>query len=158
MRVTEEKQLQLGATPISKIKFDPHSRDDVPQILQGLQHIYITPKLKDPILKILESLIPEKEKGRPGMDMWTIFVLASLRVNLDWDYDRLQEMANEHSTIRKMLGHGAFDEDEKYKRQTLKDNLRLLTDTALLEINQIVINEGHTLLKKKVRRRLERAL
>ena len=150
MRVIEEKQLQLGTTPIGKIKFDIHSRDDIPQILIGLQHIYTTPTLRDPIFKLLENLVPDNvnnEKGRKGMDLWKIFVLATLRVNLNWDYDRLQEMANEHQTIRQMLGHGAFD-DKIYKLQTLKDNLKLITEEALLEINQIVVTGGHALLKK----------
>ena len=153
MRVIEEKQLQLGITPIEKIKFDTHSRDDIPQILIGLQHIYMTPTLRDPIFKLLENLVSDNvsnEKGRKGMDLWNIFVLATLRVNLNWDYDRLQEMANEHQTIRKMLGHGAFDDNKTYKLQTLKDNLKLITEQTLLEINQIVVTGGHTLLKKNL--------
>ena len=152
MRVIEEKQLQLGTTPIGKIKIDVQSRDDIPQILLGLQHIYVTPALRDPIFKLLETLIPDNinnEKGRKGMDLWKIFVLATLKVNLNWDYDRLQEMANEHQTIRQMLGHGIFDDDKIYKLQTLKDNLDLITEQALLDINQIVVTGGHTLLKKK---------
>ena len=152
MRVIEEKQRQLGATPIGKIKFDIQSRDDIPQILIGLQHIYVTPALRDPIFKLLETLIPDNvnnEKGRKGMDLWKVFVLATLRVNLNWDYDRLQEMANEHQTIRKMLGDGVLDDNKTYKLQTLKDNLQLITEQTLLDINKIVVTGGHTLLKKK---------
>jgi IS5 family transposase len=58
------------------------------------------------------------------MDLWRIFVMATLRVNLNWDYDRLQHMVNEHKTIRKMLGHGFFDDDCEYSLQTLKDQSR----------------------------------
>ena len=48
-------------------------------------------------------------------------------MNLNWDYDRLEEMANNHKTIRKMLGHGSFGDNYEYKLQTLKDNVYLLT-------------------------------
>lgn len=48
-----------------------------------------------------------------------------------------------------MLGHGMIDEDYEYKLQTLKDNVHLLTPEILDDINQIVIREGHTLVKKK---------
>ncbi len=75
-------------------------------------------------------------------------VLATLRVNLNWDYDRLQEMANQHRTIRQMLGHGSFDEQD-YKLQTLKDNVGLLDEQALQRINKVVVDAGHSLLKKK---------
>ena len=39
-------------------------------------------------------------KGRPGMDQWSILVLGSLRVGLNTDYDRILELANQHNTLR----------------------------------------------------------
>ena len=83
------------------------------------------------------------------MDLWTILVLGVLRVNLNWDYDRLEEMANNHKTIRKMLGHGSFGDDYEYKLQTIKDNVHLLTPEIVEKINQVVVQAGHSLLKKK---------
>jgi len=83
------------------------------------------------------------------MELWKIFVLGVLRVNLNWDYDRLHEMVNTHKTIRQMLGHGLWDDEVMYSLQTLKDNVRLLTPALLDEINQIVVNAGHGLVKKK---------
>jgi len=42
------------------------------------------------------------------------------------DYDRVQELANEHKTLPQMLGHAGWAEDERdrYALQTIKDNLR----------------------------------
>ena len=91
------------------------------------------------------------------MDLWRVFVLATLRVNLNWDYDRLQHMVNEHRTIRQMLGHGSFDDDYEYSLQTLKDNVHMLTPEILDEINQAIVNAGHGLVKKK-RQYLTRAV
>ena len=65
-------------------------------------------------------------KGRPGMEQWRILVLGTLRVALGADFDRIQELANEHRTLRMMLGHGTFD-DKNYRLQTLRDNLKLFT-------------------------------
>mgnify|MGYP006297472853 FL=1 len=58
-------------------------------------------------------------------------------------------MANNHKTLRQMLGHGMMDNDVTYPLQTLKDNVRLLTPEILDEINTLVVNEGHQLLMKK---------
>lgn len=151
MRQVFPQQLQLGQSDIAQIEFNARSRDDIPQILSGLQFIYVTPELREPVFTILKDLIPNKvsaEQGRPGMDLWKAFVLATLRVNLNWDYDRLLEMANQHKTIRQMLGHGLRDDGDAYKLQTIKDNVGLLDEASLDKINQIVVNAGHTLLKK----------
>ena len=78
--------------------------------------------------------------------------LATLRVNLNWDYDRLLEMANQHRSIRQMLGHGFWDDDDEYKLQTVKDNAALVDEASLQRINQLVVEAGHKLLKKKPRR------
>lgn len=47
-----------------------------------------------------------------------------------------------------MLGHGAF-EDVSYHVQTLKDNVSLLTPQLLGEINELIVQAGHVLVKKK---------
>ena len=152
MRQTLDNQLTFGAVDISQIKFDIKSRDDIPQVLKGLQYIYMQEKIRKKIFRVLEKKIaPEKDKknGRPGMELWKILVMGTLRLNLNWDYDRLHEMVNNHKTIRKMLGHNFFDKDEDYNLQTLKDNVKLLTPEILSEINKVVVDAGHALVKKK---------
>ena len=86
------------------------------------------------------------------MALWRILVLGVLRLNLNWDYDRLHEMVNQHRTIRQMLGHGLSDDAEIYHLQTLKDNVSLLTPEILDRINRVVVEAGHALVKKKERR------
>jgi hypothetical protein len=97
-------------------------------------------------------VIPEdtdSRNGRPGMDLWKILVMGTIRLNCNWDYDKLQEMVNNHRTLRQMLGHGMMDDDITYPLQTLKDNVRLLTPDILDKINTLVVQEGHKLLMKK---------
>ena len=148
-------QLKLGEVDISAIKFDLRSRDDIPKLLLGLQHIYCTAELRKQVFAILRELIPQGvdvENGRPGMYLWRIFVLGTLRLDCNWDYDRLQEMANHHKKIREMLGHGLSDAEYHYSLQTLKDNLSLFTPEVLDKINQVVVSAGHAFLGKKKRR------
>ncbi len=152
MRKIKALQFKIGEVPISEIQFDPRSRDDIPQLLRGLQHIYMTPSTRREVFGILEEMIPaevDKANGRPGMELWKVLVLGALRLNLDWNYDRLAEMANHHKQIRQMLGHGAFVEKNVYKLQTLKDNVSLLTPEILDRVNQVVVRAGHKLVKKK---------
>jgi hypothetical protein len=150
----------LGEEDIAKIKFNPRSRDDIPQLLTGLQHIYTTPELRQAVFNILEEVIPcragqgkegkaSKDKGRPGMEQWKILVLGVLRLGLNADYDRIHELANEHKTIRQMLGHGILDDEKEYDLQTVLDNVSLFTPELLARINREVVNAGHVLLKKK---------
>jgi hypothetical protein len=82
------------------------------------------------------------------MTLWSIFVCGVIRLDLNADYDRLQELVNQHITIRQMLGHGLFD-PTSYHYQTLKDNVTLFTPELLDKINQIVVAAGHELVKKK---------
>ncbi|MFT5727019.1 MAG: hypothetical protein ACI8PB_001151 [Desulforhopalus sp.] len=155
MRQVKYPQLRVGETPIAEIKINLKSRDDIPPLLLGLQHIYTTVDLRDKVFAILEGQIKpgtDKKNGRPGMELWKILVFGVLRLNLNWDYDRLVEMANNHKTIRFMLGHSSFNDDYEYKLQTLKDNVSLLTPEILDEINAIVLEAGHNLVKKKMRR------
>ena len=157
MRTVLSPQMAIGQTDIADIELDLCSRDDIPQILFGLQHIYTTPVLCEAVFSILEELVPKKvgndseepvrtDTGRPGMDQWKILVLGTLRLVLNADYNRIQELANQHRTIREMLGHGVLDEDQAYSLQTLQDNLTLFTPEILDRINQEVVRAGHSLV------------
>ena len=151
MRVVQNIQMTIGEVDISKINFDLKSRDDIPKILRGLQHLYTNVPLRTALFELLDSQIAPKVSkcnGRPGMTLWTIFVCGVIRLDLNCDYDRLHELVNHHNTVREMLGHGAFD-DVSYHFQTLKDNVSLLTPELLDEINQLVVQAGHGLVKKK---------
>ena len=151
MRVPTSPQLQLGQLDIASIDISSNSRDDIPQLLRGLQYLYCNDELREKIFNILEKLTPSTvniELGRPGMDWWKILV-GSLRLNLNCDFDRLHELVNQHRTIREMLGHGFLEDKREYKLQTIKDNVQLFTPEVLDEINQVVVNAGLKLKKKE---------
>lgn len=136
MRRIIDPQLKFGEQDISRIALDIRSRDDIPRILRALQYIYVAPEVRSQVFAILVEVLPrsadgkrvaDPEQSRPGMDQWKILVLGTLRLGLNADHDRLLELANQHATIRQMLGHGNWEDDTRYSLQTLKDNLRLFT-------------------------------
>jgi IS5 family transposase len=87
------------------------------------------------------------------MNLWVLFVLGTLRLGLNCDYDRLHDLANEHKTIRAMLGHGDWRDEHLYGLQKLRENFTLLTEDMLRKINIIVVDAGHKLVKKRTMRR-----
>ena len=98
MRTVIQPQLKFGETDIAAIVIDPKSRDDIPQLLAGLQHLYTEPTLRERVFAILEEVMPERagakgkassQTGRPGMEQWKILVLGVLRLGLDADYARI---------------------------------------------------------------------
>ena len=142
--------MKIGEVGIENISFDLDSRDEIPQLLMGLQYIYVTPDVRDQVFHILETMISDKvslRNGRPGMSLWKIFVMGTLRLSLNTDYDRIHDEVNNHHTIRQMLGHGIFDFEEKYRLQTIKDNVSLFTEDVLMKINEVVVKSGHHLIK-----------
>ena len=160
MRTVIQPQMQFGQVDIGTIVFNPKSRDDIPQLLRGLQYIYTNVALRERVFTILQEVMPKRvyaegkaspKTGRPGMEQWKILVLGVLRLGLNADYDRIQELANEHKTIRQMLCHSEWLEEEKrYELQTIKDNIGLFTPDILDRINQEVVSAGHQLLKKTI--------
>ena len=164
MRTVIQPQMQFGQVDIATIVFNPKSRDDIPQLLRGLQYIYTNVALRERVFTILQEVMPKRvgaegkaspKTGRPGMEQWKILVLGVLRLGLNADYDRIQELANEHKTIRHMLGHSDWMEEKRYELQTIKDNISLFTPDILDRINQEVVNTGHQLLKKNAQEKLK---
>lgn len=152
MRKVFEEQMMLGEVDISKVQFDPRSRDEMPQLLKGLQFIYTTPELRKQVFNLLEAHIGCSNKGRRGMDLWKILVLGAVRLSSNINYDRLHDLANHHCKIREMLGITAWDQEPVFPIQTIKDNAMLLTPELLDQINTIVVTAGHKLVKKKRRK------
>jgi hypothetical protein len=104
------------------------------------------------VFAILRDVIPDKvdwNNGCPGMELWKILVLGVIRLNCNWDYDKLREIANNHKTLRQMLGHGLVDADYQYALQTIKDNVGMFTPQVLKRIDVVVVEAGHKMLGKK---------
>ena len=64
------------------------------------------------------------------------------------DYDHLVLLVNRLRELRQLLGHGNWDPTH-YSRQTLHDNVSLLSPVLLMELNDLVVGEGHEASGKK---------
>ena len=150
---TRETELGLGSIRIKDIKLNPKSRDDIPALMLGLQAIHGSEETRERLFALLEDQVAptvRSDTGRPGMTYWQILVLGVLQVGLDCDWDRLQTIANEMKTVRQMLGlDPILDDDVQFERQTVIDNVSLLTPAILRDVNELVVATGHEVVRKK---------
>jgi hypothetical protein len=154
MRHRFPAQPDFQIVPIEKIRLPLKSRDELPPILAGLQWLWTHPTLRTEILALLEAtvLAGKQATGRTGMDLWQILVLGVVRLGLDADWDRLEDLANHHLLVRQMLGVPAtpWGADAKvFARQTLRDNVALVDDAVLREINARIAAAGREVFAKK---------
>jgi IS5 family transposase len=149
-----ETQFKLGQDALSKIKLDYTSRDDITKLLLGIQSMSLNKEAQAKILQILEKIINVKSIGRSGMSLWRILVLGLLRQVINADYDRVCNLANNHAELRKFLGHGMIDFNDRYSLQSIKDNMSLLTEDALDEINTVIVQLGHETLDSRLTKQL----
>jgi IS5 family transposase len=149
-----ETQFKLGQSSLSKIKLDYTSRDDITKLLLGIQSMSLNKEAQAKIFQILEKIINIKSIGRSGMSLWRILVLGLLRQVINADYDRVCNLANNHSELRKLLGHGMIDFDDRYSLQSIKDNISLLTEDALNEINVVIVQLSREMLDSRLTKQL----
>ena len=154
MRKRFEQQMTLGRLPISETKVPTKKRSGaLPGLCAALKEIFITPRWNEKVFEILESKITEGKKrtGRPGMDMWQIFVLSQVRLCQNISYEELHDLANHHTMIRQIMGVESGFGYEKYKfgYQNIIDNVSLLDDETVRELNQVIVEFGHEVFKKK---------
>jgi hypothetical protein len=155
MRQRFEQQMSLRTVAIVDVKFPLKSRDELPPVLKALQHVFITPDLNKKVFTLLEEKIcqDKKKTGRKGMDLWHILVLAVVRHALDTNWDRLHYLSNYDELLRGVMGvHAtAFIEEEKkeFTYQSIIDNVVLIDDKLLEQVNEIVVEAGYQIIKKK---------
>jgi transposase, IS5 family len=147
MRKRFEVNPFLNLTPIENVNLPLKSRDELPPILAALQYIFVTPSLNEKIFNLIEKDVVEGKKrtGRPGMDLWHILVLASVREGLDLDFDKLEDLANHHKLIRAILGLDDVLNNLSFKYTTLRNNVAHVTNTTLQKINKIVAKRARSL-------------
>lgn len=153
MRKVMKPQMKLGEVDVSNVKIDGKSRDDIPRVLMGIKAVYTDPESRAELFAILKEAVPagvDAGNGRPGMDLWQIFVLGAVRLGCDMDYDRLHSMANGYKEIREMMGLTWWEDDDvQFNLRTIKENVSILTPEILDRINEVVVRTGHRLLGKK---------
>ena len=156
-----ERAVGLGRARIENVKIRTKSRDDIPAMLVGLQEIYVNKATRAGLVGLLETKVAPlvgQNKDRPGMDPWPILVLGVLKTGLDCDWGHLEMLANEMKSVRAMMGlREQEDEDMEFERQTLIDNVGVLTPEMLREVNELVVETGHKVVRTKPWRAIARS-
>jgi transposase, IS5 family len=156
MRVATRCQLRLDCTPVNKVQLNIQCRHEIVPLLRALQHIYSRRELREEILKLVAKDVNREssaEVGREGMTYWQILVLAAARQELDLDYDGLQDLAENHRNLRRMMELGEWegnDEEPDFNWRRIRDNVCLARPETLERINQLIVGEGHRLVPEAV--------
>jgi len=154
MRKRFEQQLTIGRLLIEDTEIPTAKRSGaLPALFAALKEIYVTPKWNNKVFEIMESkILPKNNKtGRPGLDLWQIFVLAQVRMCLNISYDQLHYMANSDKLLRQIMGiETKYDfEKENIGYQRIIDNVGLLDDEMVKNLNNLIVEFGHDVFKKK---------
>jgi transposase, IS5 family len=154
MRKRFEQQLTIGSIPIFDTKIPTAKRSGaLPGLCSALKEIFVTPKWNEKVFEVLENkILSENNKtGRPGMDLWQIFVLSQVRLCQNISYDDLHDLANNHNLVRQIMGVERSFGHERYmfSYQNIIDNVGLLDDESVKELNNIIVAFGHEVFKKK---------
>ncbi len=154
MRKRFEQQYSLSMYPIAETRINLKCRDASQKIALALVEIFKNPEYNEQVFSLLEKNIFKQSNhtGRPGMDLWQIFVMAQFRVGLNLSYDKLYYMVNSDRMLRQLLGveqTGFVENHFEFSYQNILDNVKLLSDELLKEINEIIVSFGHNEVFKK---------
>jgi IS5 family transposase len=149
MRIAFDPQLRFDCPAVADVRLNTDCRDEIIPILGALQHIYTRTELRDQLLDAVAQDVnatARPDLGRPGIDYWSILVLAAVRLGCDLNYDRLQNLAEEHRSLRLIMGVGGWEDDISYDWRCLRDNITLLSPDTIELLNHRIVAEGHRLV------------
>ncbi len=154
MRKRFDQQLSIGVLLIQDTEVPISKRNGaLPALCASLKEIFVTPKWNEKVFKILEDKIisGKKATGRPGMDLWQLFVLSQVRLCQNISYDELHYLSNHDSLVRQLMGvESTFGyEKSQFSYQNIIDNVSLLDDQTVRKINEVIVSFGHEVFKKK---------
>ena len=147
MRTPHRQQLQLDCQPISSLKLNSKCRDRIVPILRALQHIYQQPKLRERVLALIAIDVlgdANPNRGREGMTLWQILVLASVRLGCNFTYDQLQDLAENHQSLMCLMQVRGWQE-EVFTWKRIRDNICCVRPETIEKINHLIVAEGHGL-------------
>lgn len=149
MRIAYSNQRRLDSDPIEQIELNLDCRDEIIPIFAALQHVYRQTELRCRILALIADDInsdSRRDVGRRGFDDWQILVLAAVRLGCNLDYDKLQDLAEQHRALRCMLGIGDWDTKTSFNWRRIRNTLCALKPETLEQISQLIVAEGHRLV------------
>jgi len=145
---------RLDCLPIGEVSLNLECRDEIIPILRALQHLYADAPLRRELLALVGKDVngsTDRKRGRRGMNYWEIAVLAAARLGCNLDYDKLQDLAENHRSLRRIMGIGDWQDDEvDFDWRRIEDNLNKLRPETLQKINELIVKAGHVLEPKAI--------
>jgi transposase, IS5 family len=148
MRLAFQEQPRLDCPPVAAVPLNLNCRDEIIPILRALQHVYEQARLRDEILGLIGKDVnrgSSPDRGRNGLSYWSIMVLATVRLGCNFDYDKLQDLAEQHRALRLIMGIGDWDEQTDFDWRRIRDNVCLLQPATIEKINHLIVAAGHEL-------------
>ena len=147
MRKTHSPQLRMDCVSIQEVALNFESRDEIVPVLAALQHLYSQIELRCEVLQLIGCDVNENTRddtGREGFSYWQILVLGVVRLGCNLNYDKLQDLCENHRALRGILGVGDWEETS-FNWRRLRDTLSLLKPETLEKINERVVSHGQSL-------------
>jgi hypothetical protein len=145
---------RLDCLPIGEVKLNLNCRDEIIPILRALQHLYGDVRLRQELLRLVGKDVNQgtsRKRGRRGLNYWEITVLAAARLGCNLDYDKLQDLAENHRSLRHIMGIGDWQgEAVDFDWRRIEDNLIKLRPETLQKINELIVRAGHELKPKAI--------
>lgn len=148
MRKPFSCQQRFDCRTVLGVELNLNCRDEMVPILRALQYIYGQPELRDEILRRVALDVNSDSRddcGREGMEYWQILVLAAVREGCDLDYDKLQDLAEQHRALRHIMGIGDWDEKTNFGWRRIRDNVCLVRPETIEQISHLIVSAGHEL-------------
>lgn len=148
MRIAYNDQRRFDTSPIGQVDLNYECRDEIVPILAALQYVFNQPELRSAITAIVAEDINSESRrdvGREGFDDWQIVVLAAVRLGCNLDYDKLQDLGENHRALRGVLGVGAWDDSTSFNWRRIRNTLCRLKAETTQKINQIIVAHGQQL-------------
>ena len=149
-------QARLDCLPIPEVKLNLNCRDEIIPILRALQHVYGDVSLRRELLALVGKDVNEtssRKLGRRGLNYWEITVLVAVRLGCNLNYDKLQDLAENHRSLRLIMGIGAWqaeDEEVDFDWRRIEDNFLKLRPETVKKISDLVVAAGHKLEPKAI--------
>ena len=146
-------QERLDCLPVPQVKLNLSCRDEIVPILRALQHVYEDSELRGELLRVVGKDVNQgtsRKRGRRGLNYWEIIVLAAARLGCNLDYDKLQDLAENHRSLRQIMGIGDWQEEVDFDWRRIEDNLLKLRPETLKKIVAVVVKAGHALEPKAI--------
>jgi hypothetical protein len=146
-------QKRLDCLPIAQVKLNLNCRDEIVPILRALQHLYEDAELCGELLRLVGKDVNQgtsRKRGRRGLNYWEIIVLAAARLGCNLDYDKLQDLAENHRSLRQIMGIGDWQEEVDFDWRRIEDNLLKLRPETVKKISALVVKAGHALEPKAI--------